>query len=115
MTSVKPSMEILKRRRDGKMKELASVGPMAQGSLVKAKHKTCKHTAHMLTFHVKGKTYTVYVPLGMVKEVKEWSNNYKVLKKLLKDISKLNLAIIHRYVPTKRAAGRRGGKNRPKQ
>jgi hypothetical protein len=115
MTSVKPSMEILKRRRDGKMKELASVGPMVQGSLVKAKHKTCKHTAHMLTFHVRGKTHTVYVPLGMVKEVKEWSNNYKVLKKLLKDISKLNLAIIHGYVPTKRAAGRRGGKNRPKQ
>ena len=113
--SVRPSIGMLKKRRDAKMKKLASIGLVVQGSLVSVKHKTCKHTAHMLTFPVKGKTHTVYVPVDMVKEVRKWSNNYKVLKELVRDISKLNLDIIHRHVPAKRAAARSRGKSSPKR
>lgn len=115
MIAVKPSIGMLKHRRDAKMKKLASMGPVVQGSLVSVKHKTCKHTAHMLTSHVKGKTHTVYVPVDMVKEVGTWSNNHKVLKELVRDISELNLAIIRRHVPAKRAAARSRGKSCPKQ
>jgi hypothetical protein len=114
MTAVRPSIGMLKKRRDAKMRKLASIGAVVQGSLVSVKHKACKHTAHMLTFPVKGKTHTVYVPLGMVEEVREWTENYKALKESVRDISKLNLAIIHNYVPTKRAAARSRVKSRQK-
>ena len=114
MTDVRPSIGMLKHRRDAKMKKLASIGFVVQGSLVSVKHKSCKHIAHMLTFPVRGKTHTVYVPVDMVKEVREWSNNYKILKELVRDISKLNLAIIRRHVPAKRAAVKSRGKSRRK-
>ncbi len=98
------STNALIRRRDGWLKKLAELGPMVRGSLCTARR--ANHVVHQLTVSVKGKTHTVYVPVGMVEEVKQWTKNHRRLQRILKEISKLNMAIIHRHVPESRAAGR---------
>lgn len=113
MTRLRPSIRMLEVRRNAKRKQLAAVGPVVQGSLVTVKHKTCKHTAHLLTFPVKGKTKSVYVPLGLVEEVRRWSQNYRKVKQLLRESSNLSLALIHRHVPMQRAVAKGAGTRRP--
>ena len=102
--SIRPSANILTRRRDGWVKKLAQVGSPLRGSLCTAQRGN--HTAHQLTVSVKGKTHTVYVPMEMVEEVKEWIRNYREVQRILEQISKLNMALIHRHVPESRGAGR---------
>lgn len=45
MADYGPSIAVLRKRRDGKLKQLAQIGPFVQGSLVSVKHKRCKHVA----------------------------------------------------------------------
>jgi hypothetical protein len=59
-----------------------------------------------LTFKVKNKTRTIYVPVDMVKEVQEWTKTYRQLKQLIRKESKQSLAIIHRHAADRRAAVR---------
>ena len=106
------STTTLIRRRDGWLKKLAEVGPMVRGSLVTARRGN--HVAHQLTLSVKGKTHTVYVPIDMVEEVKKWTQNYRRLQRILKEISKLNMAIIHRHVPEGRGDARTRASRRPR-
>lgn len=107
MKTPNPSSRMLKVRRQARLRELSCLGPLLQGSLVQVPHKTCRHVAHLLTFPVRGKTHSVYVPLDMVEEVKQWTRNYRTLKQLVRRISRLSLALIHRHVPDARAAHRR--------
>lgn len=92
------------RKREAALKRLADVGPIVRGSLVTA----CRgnHVAHQLTVSVKSKTHTVYVPMNMVEEVKEWTENYRGMQRIIKEVSKLSMAIIHRRVPENRGAGK---------
>jgi hypothetical protein len=46
---------------------------MTRGSLVTARRGS--HIAHQLTVSIEGKTHTVYVPPGMVEEVRAWIAN----------------------------------------
>jgi hypothetical protein len=62
--------------------------------------------AYQLTVSVKSKTHTVYVPKNMVEEVKEWIRNYRRMQRIIKEVSKLSMALIHRSVPESRAGGR---------
>ena len=95
----------LVQRRDAWLAKLGQLGPMTRGSLVTAQRGN--HTAHQLTVSVQGKTHTVYVPKDMVKEVREWIKNHRRMRRILKEVSKLNMAIIHRHVPEGRADARR--------
>jgi hypothetical protein len=90
------------QRRDAWLKKLGELGPMTRGSLVTAKRGN--HVAHQLTVSVQGKTHTVYVPKDMTEEVKEWIKNHRRLQRILKEVSKLNMAIIHRHIPESRGA-----------
>ena len=101
------------RKREASLKKLVDVGPIVRGSLVTAPRGN--HVAHQLTVSVDGKTRTVYVPVDMVEEVKEWIRNYRRMQRIVKEVSKLSMAIIHCHVPESRVADRRGGKSRPKQ
>jgi len=92
------------------MKKLSELGPFTRGSLVTAQRGG--HTAHQLTVSVQGKTHTVYVPKDMVGEVKEWIKNYRRLQRIIKEVSKLDMALIHRHVPEGRGDARRKGKPR---
>lgn len=109
----RPSIAMLTRRRDAWMKKLAQLGPPLRGSLCTAQRGN--HTAHQLTVSVEGKTHTVYVPIEKVEEVKEWIQNYRQLQRILKELSKLNMALIHRHVPESRAADRRSARARPRR
>jgi len=94
----------LTQRRDAWLAKLGQLGPMTRGSLVTARRGN--HIAHQLTVSVEGKTHTVYVPPGMVAEVREWIANRKRMERILKEVSKLNMAIIHRHVPESRGDGK---------
>jgi hypothetical protein len=97
-------IEKLRKRRGVLLRQLAAIGPFVEGSVVRLPHPTCDHVAHRLTFKVRGKTKAVYVPVDLVEEVEVWHRNYKRLKKLVRQITKTSLAILHRHVPEKRGA-----------
>jgi hypothetical protein len=107
------STNVLIRRRNGWLKKLAEVGPVVRGSLVSAQRGN--HTAHQLTVSVKGKTHTVYVPKDMVKEVRKWIQNHRRLQRIVREISKLNMAIIHRHVPEGRGDARSRAGRHPRR
>jgi len=88
------------QRRDAWLKKLSELGPMTRGSLVTARRGG--HIAHQLTVSVNSKTHTVYVPKDMIEEVKEWIKNHRRMQRILKEVSKLNMAIIHRHIPESR-------------
>ena len=96
-------------RRQTAIRRLGQLGPFLEGSLCAFKRPGCRSPGWHLTFKQKAKTRTVYVPLDLVPEVKKWTRNYKQLKKLVRQVSRHSLALIHRHVANQRAAshGRR--------
>jgi len=110
------SIGVLETRRDAKLKKLADAGPVLQGSIatvgVKCGNPDCKcargekHTSNILTKKVNGKTKSVYVPADMLEEAKQWTQEYKKVKELMKEISDCNEQILKKYVKTKKAKNR---------
>lgn len=106
--------------RNSKLAKLSEIGPFVMGSLCEVNRRcgnpNCKcakgqpHKAHVLTYKVRGRSKAVHVPKDMVKEVTKWVNEYKQLKKLIKDISKHSLTIIHQYGKKAQAEKRKKGK-----
>ena len=94
------------KRRQACLKQLARTGPFVEGSLVGVKHPSCRHVAWRLTFKVKAKTRTVYVPVDMVEEVRQWTRSYRQLKQLIRAVTRNSLALIHGHVAARRAASR---------
>jgi len=103
----------LKRKRDGLIKKLAEVDPFVDGSMAKVKrrcgNRNCKcylkgekHESYYLMYKVAGVTKAVYIPVDLEEEVREWSDNYKRLKKIIAEITRANKEIIRRYVEEKR-------------
>jgi hypothetical protein len=111
-------MSRFEKRREAKLKELSRCKPLVAACLYRVNRRcgnpNCKcargefHTAHVLTYKVKRKTKAVHVPKDMLEEVREWVKEHKRVKKLIREISKNSLAIIHRHVPASRAAARAG-------
>ena len=93
-------------RRQAALRRLGQLGPFLEGSLCSFKRPGCSAPGWHLTFKQKAKTRTVYVPLDLVSEVKTWNQTYRQLKKLIREISRHSLAIIHRHVANQRAASR---------
>ena len=87
------------------LREIGKVGPFVEGSLCEFKRAGRKSSSWHMTFKVKNKTRTVYVPVELVKEVQEWTRNYRRLKQLIRKETKQSLAVIHRHAG-RRAAGR---------
>ena len=119
------SIKNLTARRQALLKQL--VGPFIQSSFCTRKVKCGKpgcrcadgepHEACVLTRKVRGKTVTTHVPRDLRDEVREWAEEHKRVKKLLKEISDLSERIIRIYVRTNRAAARnrsRANRTRPK-
>lgn len=98
------------RRRENWMSKLTKLGPVVRGSLCTAQRGG--HVAHQLTVSVNGKTHTVYVPIDMVGEVQTWIRNHGQLRQIIREVSKLNMAIIHCHIPESQAGGRKSGKHR---
>jgi len=96
------------------LKKIAAIGPFVEGTLSEFTRKGRKSSSWRLTYKVKGKTQSVYVPVDMVEEVKRWIQEYKRLKELIKKESQESLAIIRGHVASRQAANRsRSKKSRP--
>jgi hypothetical protein len=103
-------------RREVVMRQIASIGPFIEGTLVKLPRKDCRHVAHRLTFKVQGKTRAVYVPLDRVKDVETWTREYKRLKELIRSVTRASLGELRNHVRSRRAnsvAQRNFGHPRP--
>jgi hypothetical protein len=96
-------------RREAHLRQIASIGPFVEGTLVKLQRKDCRHVAHRLTFKVHGKTCAVYVPLDRVKDVEAWAKEYRRLKELIRSVTRASLGELRNHVRSRRAssAGRR--------
>ena len=88
------------------LKQLAQLGPFIEGTLSEYKRSGRKASSWHLTYKVEGKTHTVYVPVGMVEEVRKWTEEYRRLKELIRKETKQSLAIIRGYAASLRAASR---------
>ena len=93
-------------RRAAALQKLGQSGPFLEGNLCQFKRPGCAQPGWHLTFKQKGKTCTVYVPMDLVAEVKTWTRNYRDLKKLIREVSRHSLALVHGHVANQRAAKR---------
>jgi hypothetical protein len=107
----------IRRSLEARLKKLTPAGPVLAASLAQIAKRcgrpTCHcangtpHTAYHLTYKDQGKSRTVYVPLDLVEEVRSWIDNHRRLKRLLKEISDLTLALVQGHVQhQKRRRGR---------
>jgi len=110
---VKININWLKRKRMALLKQLRNVKPFMSGSVVKIartcgnkEHCHCGkgilHESYYLTYPEKGKTRTIYIPVDLEDEVREWVKEYKRIKEIMKEMSRCQRAIIRRHVKEKR-------------
>ena len=115
-TSQSRLLQAIERRRQA----IASLGPMMGGSLcqrsVKCANPECdchrgvrRHISWQVTQADHGKTRTVYVPMEMADQVREWTENHKRARALMKEMSALCEKYIRTVVPKYRAGLRRRG------
>jgi hypothetical protein len=101
------------RRTASLLHRLGQVGPFVAATLACVRHRCgnprCRcatgegHPSWRLTFKGENqKTVSVYVPVGMLKEVREWLKNYRAFKRLARGISDAQLARVRLYVREKR-------------
>jgi hypothetical protein len=103
---------LIRRMLDSRLKKLRPTRPLLGATLrVIAKHcgrPSChclrggpKHLGNYLSFKVKGKSRSVYVPVDLVKEVQSWIEEHRRHKRLLQEIQQLTLALIRSHVQTR--------------
>jgi hypothetical protein len=92
--------------RDYALRQIARVGPFLEGALCQFQRPGCAKPGWHLTFKQKGRTHTVYVPMALVTDVKSWTRNYKHLKRLIRQVTRHSLGLIHGHVASRRAARR---------
>lgn len=122
MVRLNKNVRFLTMQRDARLRQLKDIGPFIAGSMVKIAH-TCgnkehckcsrgeKHENYYLTYKVKKKTKTKYIPVAMEEEVREWTRGYKRLKGLMKEITQLGLKILRQYGIEKKAMRMRKNRN----
>jgi len=115
---IKSSMKIpqhptlIRRSLQARQKELQAKCPVLAASLVTIRracgNPNCrcargqKHPGHYLTWKVKAKTHTAYVPLDLLPQVKLWTQEHRRLKQLVHQITQLSLALIQTHVSAQR-------------
>jgi hypothetical protein len=109
---------LIRRMLDSRLKRLAPRLPVLAASLVfydrTCGNPTChcltggaKHRSQHVTFKDDGKTRSVYVPLDLIADVSSWIDEHRRLKRLLREIQQLTLALIRTHVQyQKRKRGR---------
>ena len=112
------SVNTVRRQIEAKIRSLGEAGVFMSGSFIEKRWKCAKpdcicnrtgkkHTAYAVTSKVKGKTKSVYVPVGMAEEVKGWVREYKRIQKTIREINMLAEQLIRLHVPVARAEARR--------
>ena len=118
-----PTTSSVKRKLRRKLKAMGREQPFVAGSLTKIyrkcgnPHCRCaakdgqKHSAHLLTTKIKGKSKAIYVPVDMVEEVRNWCCNYRAAKDEMKMVSECCEHLIRLHVKSSRA---HSAKRKPK-
>ncbi len=88
------------------LRHIAQVGPFMEGHLSAFKRPGCTQPGWHLTFKARGRTRTLYVPMELVAQVKQWTRNYRHLKQLIRQMTRHSRALIHGHVANRRAASR---------
>ncbi len=88
------------------LRQIAQIGPFLEGALCQFQRPGCAKPGWHLTFKQKGRTRTVYVPMDLVTDAKSWTRTYRHLKKLIRQVTRHSLALIHSHVANRRAANR---------
>ena len=108
------SRNVIEQRIQARTKQLGECSISISGSLAKIARKcgrrncrcaddpSARHTAHLLTSKVRGKTKSVYVPVELIEEVDSWVKERKKIKRLLKEIDELGEQLIRLHVPSAR-------------
>jgi uncharacterized protein DUF6788 len=102
----------VRRMLFSRLKRVAAARPLLLASLVEVRRvcgkPSCrctrghKHRAFQLTYKARGKTRTVYVPVSLTEEVRSWIEEYRRLKSLFQEISRLALALVKSHVTQQR-------------
>jgi hypothetical protein len=102
----------------GRLKKLTSSSPILAATLSSYTHRcgrpSCRchhggplHAGQHLTFKEGGKTRSVYVPQDLLPEARAWVAEHQRLKRLLKEIHLLSLALVRTHTRhQRRKAGR---------
>jgi hypothetical protein len=87
---IPPHPTLIRRSLQARQKELQAKSPVLAASLVTIRracgNPNCrwarghKHLGHYLTWKVKAKTHTAYVPLDLLPQVKLWTQEHRRLK-----------------------------------
>ena len=119
------SRHVIEQRIQARTKRLGECSISISGSLAQIARKcgrencrcaddpSARHTAHLLTSKVRGKTKSVYVPVELVEEVDHWVRERKKIKRLLKEIDELGEQLIRLHVPAARARNRNSNRLKP--
>jgi Family of unknown function (DUF6788) len=104
---------LIRRQLNSRLKQLTSTSPVLAANLAEV-YRHCgkpschclqggpKHKAFQVTFPVQGKTQAVYVPKDLVTDVRSWIEEHRRLKRLLREINQLTLALIRGHVQQRR-------------
>src|SRR3990172_12978160 len=93
-------------RRAAALAKIGQLGPFVECHLSQFQRPGCARPGWHLTFKQKGKTRTVYVPMDLVGEVKTWTQNYRRLKQLIREVSRHSVGLIRGHVANRQAAQR---------
>lgn len=108
----------IRRMLDARLKRVTASKPLLAASLSSVRrvcgqpschchHGGEKHLAHQITYKLGGKTHTIYVPVDFTEEVRSWIEEHRRLKRLLREITQLSLALVRSHAQErKRRAGR---------
>jgi Family of unknown function (DUF6788) len=108
---------MIRRMLDSRVTQMTARKPLLVASLVSFQRRCgkpgchcaegAKHHGSQLTYKVRGKTHTVYVPVDLREEVRAWIDEHRRLKGLIQEISQLTLALVRSHVrQRKRRQGR---------
>ncbi len=94
------------RARQATLRQITQLGPFIEGSLCAFKRPGCTQPGWHLTDKHRGTTRTLYVPMELVAEVKQWTLNYRRLKGLIRQMTRHSRALLHGHRAKQRAANR---------
>lgn len=103
---------LIRRFLQARQKQLQAKSPVLAASLVTIRracgNPNCrcargkKHLGHYLTWKVKSKTHTAYVPVDLVPQARQWTQEHRRLKQLTRELTQLALALIQTHVTAQR-------------
>ena len=104
---------LIRRQLDSRLKRLHLTQPVLAASLVEFRRAcgvpSCrcmqggpKHPSQHVTFKERGQSRSVYVPRDLVPDVRAWIEEHRRLKRLLREINQLTLALIRTHVRQRR-------------